>query len=394
VPWPRLAVAGVAILAAALIVVATLFLFSGPTSVGSPPTLPPTPATTKPASMGPGSWTSTTSMLAAHGTHTATLLNDGRVLIAGRCGGSGISAELYEPVSASWSATADMIEPCGGTATLLRDGRVLVAGGTGSGGIPLASAELFDPANGSWSATVAMTVARFGHTATLLPDGKVLVAGGSNETDTLASAELYDPASATWTATGTMDEARSGHTASLLADGIVLVVGPSDRNIFNNLNELYDPTTGSWENTWLSESRRGHSATLLTNGRVLIAGGTGPSGLHSSALASAELYDSATHVWLPAADMIRADAYSGAALLLDGRVIIAGGFMSDVGESIGESIAELYDPVSGSWSAGGSMILALTGSTATLLSDGTVLVAGGTRTGTPSPVAQLYHPGP
>ena len=110
------------------------------------------------------------------------------------------------------------------TATLLPNGKVLVAGGY-NGGAVLSSAELYDPASGTWSATGSLTTARYGHTATLLPNGKVLVAGGYDGVNVLSSAELYDPASGTWSATGSLTTARYGHTATLLPNGKVLVAG-------------------------------------------------------------------------------------------------------------------------------------------------------------------------
>lgn len=141
----------------------------------------------------------------------------------------------------------------GHSATLLRDGRVLVAGGSGSDG-PLASAELCDPGSRTWTATGSMTEGRYNHSATLLPDGRVLVAGGGTSSsihpglDALASAELYDPSSGSWTLTAGMIEARYGHTAMLLRDGKVLVAGGDgggDRLEPLASAELYDPGSGS-----------------------------------------------------------------------------------------------------------------------------------------------------
>ena len=125
--------------------------------------------------------------------NSATLLPDGRVLVAG---GDRSSAELYDPRSGTWTPTAGMIAGRGGhTATLLPDGRVLVAGGLGSGTTALASAQLYDPVTGSWTATASLTTARLEGRAVLLPDGSVLVVGGSSSNNgmPLAAAEVYQP---------------------------------------------------------------------------------------------------------------------------------------------------------------------------------------------------------
>ena len=171
------------------------------------------------------------------------------------------------------------------TATLLANGKVLVAGGSGDSG-SLSSAELYDPATGLWSTTGSLTNGRFDHTATLLADGKVLVAGGWGDTlmDRLSSAELYDPATGLWSETGSLATGRAGHTATLLPNGKVLVAG--SRNTMGNADdlsstELYDPATGLWSTTGsLVTVRAVYSATLLANGQVLVVGGQ-PYELHN-----------------------------------------------------------------------------------------------------------------
>ncbi len=183
-----------------------------------------------PVRAAPSAWLSTGSMATARNYHTATLLPNGTVLVAGGSGAAYLaSAEVYDPASGVWKATGSMTTPrAGHTATLLPNGTVLVAGGVGANSVWLDSAELYDPASGVWKATGSMAATRARHTATLLPNGTVLVAGGSGAGP--FGAEVYDPASGAWTATGSMATARNTHTATLLPNGAVLVAGGSDNN--------------------------------------------------------------------------------------------------------------------------------------------------------------------
>jgi N-acetylneuraminic acid mutarotase len=198
-----------------------------------------------------GRWTPTGSLAEPRSGHAAIRLADGKVLVVGGYGlGSTpsplTSAELYDPGRGRWTAAGRLTVARfnGHTATLLPDGRVLVTGGFGPGvvGDVLASAELYDPGSRSWTATAKMIGRRGSHTATLLPDGRVLVAGGVAGSGPLASVELFDPRSGRWIAAASMVKARVGPTATLLPDGRVLVAG-GDSSSGDGMRsaELYDP---------------------------------------------------------------------------------------------------------------------------------------------------------
>jgi Big-like domain-containing protein/galactose oxidase-like protein/Kelch motif protein len=310
-------------------------------------------------------------LITARAFHTATLLPNGKVLVAGGITNSVTlpSSELYDPATGTWSATGNLNSAHGAhTATLLTNGKVLVVGGDAT----RASSELYDPATGTWTTTGSLNIKREEHTATLLDSGKVLVVGGSSDnSDGIASAELYDPASGTWSITGSLNAGRKSHTATRLPNGKVLVAGGIAFNPDSiNTAELYDPASGTWSVTGsLNTARHQHKATLLSSGKVLVTGGLGSSG----ALASAEIYDPSTGKWTATGVFGNARFAHTATLLPNARVLLVGG----INNNIARNSAELYDPTSGSWSPTDSLNTARYYHTATLLPNGKVLVAGG-----------------
>ena len=255
-----------------------------------------------------------------------------------------------------------------------------------------------DAGGGIFVPTGSMAVGREYHTATLLPNGTVLIAGGwvhgaGDDTAVVASAELYDPGTGTFTATGSMNFARNGHTATLLANGTVLIAGggPSQEWLALASAELYDPATGIFTTTGsLNVARGGHTATLLANGRVLIVGGyngaipgtpqpTDPdagSFYTGTFPATAELYDPGTGTFTATGNLNAARDGHTATLLSNGTVLIAGGNDSDLSLRRLAS-AELYDPGAGTFTATASKAAPREGHTATLLPNGMVLIAGG-----------------
>jgi hypothetical protein len=360
-------------------------------------------------------WALTGRMLAARTGQTATLLPNGKVLVAGGVAPNTHvldTAELYDPATGAWTATGSMTAPrADHTATLLTSGplagQVLLVGGRTNGGAYLASTALNNPLTGMFTPTGSMAVARADHTATLLPNGEVLVAGGyhaassglSFEGNSLAGAELYDPRTGAWTRTGAMAVPRDSHTATLLPTGKVLVVGGETKRIstaagftdrFDSLAsaQLYDPATGRWTTAAsMTTDRTSHVAALLHDGWVLVAGGrtihytidstTLAGGDH--ALAGAELYDPTRNAWIATTAMLTsrgglhgsltAGHLATATPLSTGQVLVIGGCAC--------ADAELYDPATAAWTAAAALTTDRTDQSATLLSSGRVLVTGG-----------------
>lgn len=300
-----------------------------------------------------GKWSVTGSLKQSRTNHTATLLPNGLVLVVGGKVASATSfdtistAELYDPDAGEWKSTGDLIaQRSYHTATLLQNGNVLVAGGFGQGSGSLDSVELYDPATGTWSRTGNLGTGRYWHTAAQLQNGKVLVAGGLLELapdrgQILTSAELYDPVGGTWSRTADLNEFRSQYTATLLQDGKVLAASGDDPfdEASKGTAEIYDPATATWSNTGnLGVIRDSHTATLLPSGKVLVTGG-----VHFSTMNGAQLYDPVSGTWTPTSDVSAPRFYGHTATLLsDGKVLVAGGTSEDDNPTALDS-AELYD---------------------------------------------------
>ncbi len=329
-----------------------------------------------------GTFTRTGDMRTARSFHTATLLPNGKVLIAGGAqstipSGSVIlaSTELYDPRAGTFGPGTDMTTRRRvHTATLLADGRVLIAGGYGEAGA-LAGAELYDPSTGTFTATGNMITPRGGHTAILLPNGHVIIMGGSSwpaSYPPIAPAEIYDPATGEFTTAGSYVGRNACDfcaPAILLVDGTVLFPGQYP-------TQVYDPVSDAFRASGMTISDPS-TAVLLTNGKVLFAGGEGIG--RSSA---AELYDAMTGTFALTGSMAWRRVWHTLNVLPNGMVLAVGGETDSCTGNFcyfagSVASAELYDPSAGTFHATGNMAAARETHTATLLADGRVLIAGG-----------------
>lgn len=339
-----------------------------------------------------GSWRPAGSMASDRSGHTATLLNDGMVLVTGGVTSANsitADAELYDPVRNSWTEAPPMHSPrLGHTAIRLDDGRVLVVGGITTQAnnndpeAALASAELYDPAGQSWSAAAPMPTAAIQPALALLPDSRVVVAGGSSDGSLgLASAAVYDPVANRWTAAPKMATARRGPAALLLHSGKVLVAGgaPSDQDGSLDSAELYDPTANRWSPAPSMTSVHAHAmSAVLPDGTALVTGGVDFQGGFGISVLGTDLYDPAQNRWSQGPPLQVGRASGAGALLSNGLFLAVGGYRVRGGVQA-QSTGELYDPAAKRWTQLPPMADSRTSATVTALRGGGALVAGGTR---------------
>ena len=341
-------------------------------------------------------WTATGSLSEPMSFHAAVLLPSGKVLVLS---GYDTVANLYDPATGTFSQAGQMVFQHGAflTATLLNDGRVLIEGGA----ILPSAAEIYDPTSGQFTATGSTVQPHSSrHTATRLNDGRVLIVGGTLSSNAGAStlsagAELFDPQIGKFTAAGPMSTNRNAQTATLLKDGRVLIAGGFINNDFStdglnvelNSAEVYDPSTGSFSPTSsMAYSHGAHTAVLLPSGLVLVAGG--------SAVSTAELFDPETLSFRVTGSLSsNARANSQIALLASGQALVMGG-LNAAEAGAGTDTAELYSPALGTFTPAGNMQSSRVYFTATVLPDGRVLAVGGApRNGAGATAsAEIYTP--
>jgi N-acetylneuraminic acid mutarotase len=371
-----------------------------------------------------GAWSKLGSHAHSGADAAGVVLSDGRVVVAGgaldRQAGRNTNITAAVDILGTdlvWKSAAPMaVARQGHSATLMGNGQMLVAGGSDGGLIALASAERYDPVANSWTPAGAMSSPRIGHTASALQNGKVLVTGGDNRPDGcsctsyFASADLYDPSTNTWSSTGSLLTARSGHTATVLPNGKVLVAGgfggassppgggggviisiggggtnppagggaPSTPvggagSVLLSSAEIYDPVTGKWSAAAaMTQPRVYHTATLLPSGRVLVVGGGA-----GTVTNTAEMYDPATDQWTTIASMSTAREQHLATILPDGRVLVVGGINDTASAVFGVSNGEIYDPLANTWSSAGQMRVPRQHFVLAPLPDGRIMLEGG-----------------
>jgi uncharacterized protein (TIGR03437 family) len=317
----------------------------------------------------PGTFTPTGSMTIARRGYTATLLPSGKVLFAG---GNTAAAELYDPATGTFTRTGGMTTPRSNhSATLLPDGKVLIAGGSSPSP---SSAELYDPSTGTFSSIGDMLQAGAG-AAILLANGTVLIAHD------VGIGEIYDPVAGTFSATGYELAYPGGRQqGALLADGRALLL------ICCRAQQLYDPESGTFSltGTMTGIDEDGFASALPPAGKVLVTGGYDED--FGRVSAGACLYDSATGTFAATGNMNSPRYYHTATTLGDGTVLIAGGYVGLTSAFVTAS-AEIYDRAAGTFVPTGNMTQVRVNHTATLLPEGTVLIADGST----SP-AEIYHP--
>ncbi|MBX7116766.1 MAG: hypothetical protein K1X64_20740 [Myxococcaceae bacterium] len=341
---------------------------------------------------------------ARHG-HTATLLNDGRVLIVGGIGADSLSAlataEVFNPRTQSFTSVGSMAQGrFGHTATKLNDGRVLIVGGAAFSDdsrprfVALASVEIFDPRTSRFVPAPSLAQGRHWHTATLLNDGRVLVAGGAREEmHHLASVEWWNPQKHSWSNGTALQTPRCMHRAQLLPSGAVLMSGGRSNERQTGFGHVLAssevwPSAGARDSTPvdMNEPRQNHGVWLSHAGQVLAVGGKTEGALTNLI----EAFDPATQRWQPFAPSLPLPLAHHSVTSLDAKgFLVAGGETPNTPDT---SQTQWLDAAAGRFCRAGELNVSRREHTATRLKDGTVLVVGGLSSGVAEGSAERWQP--
>jgi hypothetical protein len=348
-------------------------------------------------------------LLEARAQHTATLLADGRVLVAGGRGRDATdtlaSTELFDPKTNAWAKGPTMTTPrAGHTATLLDDGRVLVVGGTapardGSARLDaLETAELFDPKTNGWRLVGSLADARNGHTATKLADGSVLVVGGARPVHQhLASVERFDPGREVFSAAAPLSLGRWLHDAVRLADGSVVVLGGRSNHVTASAPvpktgvpldavERFEPDAGVWAAVPALTEPRQRTAVVALGPRVVVFGG------QTSTMSTnyVEWWEAPGAAWAQAPTHLSVPiAGHTATALSSGDVLVVGG---EPPQAVDTPRVQRWVASSQRWCLAGALRTSRKGHSATRLKDGSVLITGGTSAGLAEASAERWVP--
>ncbi|MBI5360153.1 MAG: hypothetical protein HZA48_06170 [Planctomycetes bacterium] len=342
-----------------------------------------------------GQWSATGIMNSARVSHTATLLTYSgaqTVLAVGGFDGTSYltSSERYNYTTGIWTTGNNLVTArYRHTATLLQNGNVVVIGGYN--GNTISSSEIFNINTGTWQVTVeALDTPRFDHIATLLPNSTVLVTGGYDNTSYLSSVRIFSPSTQAWSMTADLPSARSGHTAILLPSGNVIIIGGFSGTGFPVATDIFNYSTTAWSvGNSLSVGRMNATATLLHTGDILVAGGLGSGTLNSS-----ELYNSFNGgTWTSAQSMFwgtndQETQLASAKLLSTGEVLVISG-QNDIGYTVESGLYNILD----SWTGSDTVSTGRQDFRANLLTSGNVMISGGYNSPSFINAAELYTGG-
>ena len=338
-----------------------------------------------------GTFTSTGSTSVDRQFNLGFLLSNGKVLIANSGWSGYATAELYNYTTGTFSNTGNLNSGnryLTAAVALSGNHKVLFTGGAYVG----AASELYDEATGTFTNVPNMLSKRNSHSAILLSNGKVFITGGHDGTNYLNSAELYDPVANTFTSTTSMPTMRAWHSSVLLNDGTVLIVGGYNSTAYINTATIYDPSTNSYSSTSnsMSEARGYASLTLLGNGKVLIVGGANLRSSSFQPTNTAELYDPVTKTFSSLPNLPSRMYYHTATLQADGLVLITGGQASTGGAEIRN--VTIFDPATNQFiTTVTPMTVGRAWHSATLLPNGQTLIVGGF-SGASVRTAEIYNP--
>ncbi|MBI3204137.1 MAG: hypothetical protein HYZ29_21555 [Myxococcales bacterium] len=308
-------------------------------------------------------WAAAKAMNHARGQFTTVTLksgaNAGKVLAIAGDDAMAPTAEIYDPTLATWTDTSPMKSHRDeAAATLLAGGKVLAGGGcTSYNSVTClslgSSAEVFDPATGVWSATAnSMSEPRTYFTLSPLPDGRAVAVGGCKQMtsgftcfNSSSTADIYDPTTNSWTKAANLPTSIQLHVAVTLSNGKVLAAGGIGSGAIHRKSMLFDPVAGTWSLTGdLSADHDVAAGVPLSNGRALIAGSWGTQFDNNQVTPAVDVFDSSTSTWSPGATMMAPHGDHTATTLADGRVLVAGGFGQGPAFTLTESdVGEIYD---------------------------------------------------